>query len=60
MESKVDKASKDLEGHSAFTCETCDKTYRHDEAAILKWACCGHKMTRLEVLYESGASPTGA
>jgi len=60
METEVDKASKELDEHSAFSCVTCEKTYRHDEAAILKWACCGHKMTKLEVLYESDASPTGA
>ena len=60
MESKVDKAAKEQQEKSAFACEVCKSNYGHDEAKILKWSCCGHEMTKLEVLYRSEPSPSGS
>ncbi|NIV69858.1 MAG: hypothetical protein GWN41_06940, partial [Phycisphaerae bacterium] len=60
METRVDVAAKEQQDHSAFACDTCKSDYGHDEAKILTWTCCGHEMTRLEVLYRSEPSPFGA
>lgn len=58
MEEKK-QGTSEQEKHEYF-CEVCKTKYGHDQAKILKWACCGHDMTRLEVLYRSEPSPTGA
>jgi len=42
-----------------YACEVCKSKYGHEKAKILNWTCCGHKMTRLEVLYRSEPSPSG-
>lgn len=60
METRIDTATKEQQEHSAFACETCNTKYGHDDAKIVNWTCCGHEMTRLEVLYRSEPSPFGA
>lgn len=43
-----------------FFCETCKSKYGHDKAALINFACCGHNLTKLEALYRSEPSPSGA
>lgn len=55
-----EKTGEEKTEKAEYACEVCKSKYGHEEAKILNWACCGHKMTRLEVLYRSEPSPSGA
>ncbi len=59
-ESMTEQSGGTSEEKKDYACEVCKSKYGHEQAKVLNWACCGHKMTRLETLYRSEPSPSGS